>query len=221
MIFCNPLDCSPPGVSVHGDFPGKNTGVGCYALLQGIFPTQGLIPGLQHCRQILYHLSHQGRPRILVWVDYTSSRGLSQPRNWTGVSCITGRFFTSWDTREARTKLYFLLNQGEAKEEMPKKSTYKHWSIFKEKKYIYTVFLVFFFFKIYLFSWLCWVFVPTHRLSLVVTNWGYSLLMVHGLFIMWLLSLQSTGSIVVVHRLSCSAACGIFLDQGSNPCSLH
>ena len=37
----NPMDCSPPGCSVHGDFPDKNTGVGCHALLQGIFPTQG------------------------------------------------------------------------------------------------------------------------------------------------------------------------------------
>jgi len=40
------MDCSPPGSSVHGDSPGKNTGVGCHALLQGIFPTQGLNPGL-------------------------------------------------------------------------------------------------------------------------------------------------------------------------------
>ena len=39
--LCNPMDCSPPGSSVHGDSPGKNTGVGCHALLQGIFPTQG------------------------------------------------------------------------------------------------------------------------------------------------------------------------------------
>ena len=38
--LCNPMDCSPPGSSVHGDSPDKNTGVGCPALLQGIFPTQ-------------------------------------------------------------------------------------------------------------------------------------------------------------------------------------
>ena len=42
------------------DSPGKNTGVGCHALLQGIFPTQGSNPALLHCRWILYHLSHQG-----------------------------------------------------------------------------------------------------------------------------------------------------------------
>jgi len=44
------------------DSPGKNTGVGCHALLQGIFPTQGLNPSFPHCRQILYHLIHQGSP---------------------------------------------------------------------------------------------------------------------------------------------------------------
>jgi len=56
----DPMDCSPPDSSVHGDSLGKNIGVGCHALLQGIFPTQGLNPGLPHCRWILYHLSHQG-----------------------------------------------------------------------------------------------------------------------------------------------------------------
>ena len=44
------------------DSPGKNTGVGCHALLQGIFPTQGSNPGLLHCRRILYRLSHQRSP---------------------------------------------------------------------------------------------------------------------------------------------------------------
>ena len=42
------------------DFQGKSTGVGCHFLLQGIFPTQGSNPGLSHCRQMLYRLSHQG-----------------------------------------------------------------------------------------------------------------------------------------------------------------
>ena len=46
--------------------------------------------GIPHCRQILYHLSHQGSPRILQWVPYPFSRGSSQPRNWTRVSCIAG-----------------------------------------------------------------------------------------------------------------------------------
>ena len=54
------LDCGPPGSSVHGHSAGKSTGVGCHALLQGIFPTQGSNPGLPHGRQILYSLSHPG-----------------------------------------------------------------------------------------------------------------------------------------------------------------
>ena len=60
----DPMDCSPPGFSVHGDSPGKNTGIGCPALLQGIVPTQGSNSGLPLCRQILYRLSHQGSPQI-------------------------------------------------------------------------------------------------------------------------------------------------------------
>ena len=60
--LCDPRDCSLPGSSVHGDSPGKNTGVGCRALLQGIFPAQGLNPGLPNCRQFLYHLSEEGSP---------------------------------------------------------------------------------------------------------------------------------------------------------------
>ena len=101
LTLCDSMDCNPPGSSVHGDSPGKNTGVGCHALLQGIFPTQGSNPGLPHCRRILYQLSHQGSPRILEWVAYPFSRGYSWPRNRTRVSCIAGGFFTSWATREA------------------------------------------------------------------------------------------------------------------------
>ena len=52
-ILCDPMDCSLPGSSVYGDSPGKNTGVDCHALLQGVFPTQGSNPGLLHCRPIL------------------------------------------------------------------------------------------------------------------------------------------------------------------------
>ena len=78
---------------------GQNTGVGSLSIFQGIFPTQGLNPDLPHCRQNLCQLSHQGSPRILEWVAYPFSSGSSWPRNWTGVSCFAGRFFTSWATR--------------------------------------------------------------------------------------------------------------------------
>ena len=64
--LCDPMDSSPPGSSVPEDAPGKNTGEGCHAPLQGIFPTQGTDLGLLHCRQILYCLSHQGSPCYLI-----------------------------------------------------------------------------------------------------------------------------------------------------------
>ena len=62
--LCDPMNCSSPGYSVHGDSPGKNTGVDCHALLQGIFPTQGSNPGLPHRRRVLYQLSYQGSPKV-------------------------------------------------------------------------------------------------------------------------------------------------------------
>ena len=65
--------------------PGQNTGVGSLSLLQGIFPTQGLNPGLPHCRGNLYQVNHQGRPRILERVAYPFSSGSSQPRNRRGL----------------------------------------------------------------------------------------------------------------------------------------
>ena len=87
--LCSHMDCTP------WNSPGQNTGVGSLSLLQEIFPTHGWNPGLPHCRQILYHLSHKGSPRILKWVAYPFSSGSSQPRNRTRVSCIAGRFFTN------------------------------------------------------------------------------------------------------------------------------
>ena len=92
---------------VHGliyspwNSPGQNTGIGSLSLLQGIFLTQQLKPGLPHCR-ILYQLSHKGSLRILKWVAYPFSYGSSWPRNQTRVSCIAGEFFTSWATRKVQ-----------------------------------------------------------------------------------------------------------------------
>ena len=94
----------PHGLQSPWNSPCQNTGVGSLSLLQGIFPTQRLNPDLPHCGQILYQLSHKGSPRILKWVAYPSS-GSSWPRNQTRVSCIAGRFFTSWATGEAQVFL--------------------------------------------------------------------------------------------------------------------
>ena len=67
--LCNPMDCSPPGFSVHGDSPGKNTGVGCHAFLQGIFPKQGSNPCLLcplHWQAGSLPLVPSGRPFLKV-----------------------------------------------------------------------------------------------------------------------------------------------------------
>ena len=67
--------CPTLGYTVHNS-PGQESGVGSHSLLQGIFPTQGLNPGLVHCRQIFYQLSHQGSPRILEWVAHLLFQGI-------------------------------------------------------------------------------------------------------------------------------------------------
>ena len=100
LLSCVQLFVTPCTIQTM-EFSSQNTWVGSLSLLQGIFPTQGLNPSLPHCRQILYQLSYQGSPRILEWVAYPFSSGSSQPRNWTGVTCIAGGFFTNWATREA------------------------------------------------------------------------------------------------------------------------
>ena len=119
------------------EFSRQEDWSGLHSLLQGIFPTQGSNPGLLHCRQILYHLSHQStmlcyvlclvaqscltlcdpmdyiarqvplsmgilQARILQWVAMPFSRGSSQPRDQSQVSCIAGGFVTVRATREAQ-----------------------------------------------------------------------------------------------------------------------
>ena len=79
--LCEPMNCSLPGSSVHGDSPGKSTRVGCHALLQGIFPTQGSNPVLPHCRRILYRRSHQGNVNMWKAIElYTLNCVVCRPQ---------------------------------------------------------------------------------------------------------------------------------------------
>ena len=117
MTVCDAMGCSPPGSSVHGDSPSKNTGVGCHALLQGILLTQGSNPGLPYCRQTLYWLSHLGSPMYVG--SYTSIitlsvNGLNAPskrhrlagwikKNKTHIYAVykrpTSNLWTLWDRK--------------------------------------------------------------------------------------------------------------------------
>ena len=116
------LTCLVMSVSLqpHGLYPARLlcswgcsrqeywSGLPC--LPPGDLPNPGIEPSFSTLQAILYSLSHHGSPRILEWLAYPFSRGTSLPRNWTGVSCIVGRFFTSWATREALNQLMLNCN---------------------------------------------------------------------------------------------------------------
>ena len=84
LTLCDPRDCSPPGFSVHGIFPGKNTGVVCHLLLQGIFPTQGLNPSLLrllHWKADSLPLSHLGS--LVSNIDHKLTVNIIRVYCWT------------------------------------------------------------------------------------------------------------------------------------------
>ena len=88
------------------------------------------------------------------------------------------------------------------------------------------LFKIYLFIYLFIYFWLCWAFVSVRGLSLVAASRGHSSSRCAGLSLPWPLLLWSTGSrragsAIVAHGPSCSAACGIFPDQGSNPCPLH
>ena len=85
-----------------GDSPGKDAGVGCHFLLQGIFQTQGLNLGLLHCRQTLYPLSHQGSPK------YSDPK--ESPKYWVGQKVHSG--FSIRCYRKTQTKLFLGIYRG-------------------------------------------------------------------------------------------------------------
>ena len=100
---------------VHHDFPRCNTTVDSTYQGDSLKMTSSIPvfqprtnPDLPHCRQILYWLSYQGKPKNtgVGSLSHLSSRRSSWPRNQTGVSCIAGRFFTSWATREAPPNIH-------------------------------------------------------------------------------------------------------------------
>ena len=90
LTLFDPMDSSPPGSSVHGDSPGKNTEVDCHDLLQRIFPTQGSNPDLPHCRQIRYW---RGNTNSLRKTQISEKRRLSSDK-WLW-NCTNGVLSTT------------------------------------------------------------------------------------------------------------------------------
>ena len=108
------MDCSPPGSSVHGDSTGKNTGVGCPALLQRIFLTQGSKPCLLHWQTDSLSLSHQGSPHYIRGPAAAAAKSLQ--------SCPTlcdTRLRRPWDSPGKNTGVgcHFLLQCMKVKSE--------------------------------------------------------------------------------------------------------
>ena len=97
-----------------------------------------------------------------------------------------------------------------------------------ERKHYFIIFhlVLFFFFFNFIYLWLCSVFISVRGLSPVAASGGHSSSRCAGLslsrpLLLWSTSSRRTDSVVVAHGPSCSAACGIFPDQGSNPCPPH
>ena len=97
-----PHELQPTRLLHPWDFPGQNTGVSCHFLLQEIFLTQGLNPGLLHCRQTLYRLSHQGSPIRCYWMLIKTAgilviRGhVTQLLGWLIGPCLQWREDAAW-----------------------------------------------------------------------------------------------------------------------------
>ena len=142
--ICKPMDYSPCNI------PGQITGVNSLSLLQGIFPTQGSNPGLPHCRQILYQLSHKGSPIIdkhLLFAFWFFTNIF----NWKSRNKIGNIFYSfnmcqlSWYSQYDNTKKYVFVSR---KNPRPRDflTIYKHIKCFpfriiwhKNKRIVYFV----------------------------------------------------------------------------------
>ena len=95
QTLCHLMDFSPPGSSVHGDSPGKNTGAGCHALLQGIEPNLGIEPRSPTLQADSLLSEPAGKPKNTQVGSLSILQGNFLTQELNRVSCITGRFFTS------------------------------------------------------------------------------------------------------------------------------
>ena len=101
------MNHSLPGSCVHGNSPGKNTGMGCHALLQDL-PNPGIKPKSLALQANSLPPEPPEKPQNIEVEAYPFSRGTSWPKNQIRVSCIAGGFFTSWATREVHNYHYRL-----------------------------------------------------------------------------------------------------------------
>ena len=118
LTLCDPMDTR---LLRPWDFLGKSTGVGCHFLLQGIFLTQGLNPGLPHCRQTLYHLSHQGSHSSLSYMQMGHVRFQLSQLGWKK------------EPAEQETWIQSLGGEGPLEKEMATHSSIRAWEIHRQR----------------------------------------------------------------------------------------
>ena len=91
LTLCDPMDCSLPGSSIHRISQARVL-EWCHFLLQRIFPTQGSNPGLPYCRQMLYHLNHQGSPSLHMKLPLQASVFMACRLQRVGSVVVAHRF---------------------------------------------------------------------------------------------------------------------------------
>ena len=99
--LCNPMDCNPPGSSVHGDFPGKNTGVACHTLLQMNLPNSKIKLRSPALQMDSLPSEPPGKAKNIGVGSLSLLQGIFPTQESTRISCVAGGFFTSWALREA------------------------------------------------------------------------------------------------------------------------
>ena len=96
--LCDCVDCSPPGSSVHEGSSGKNTGVGCHALLQGNFPNLGSNPGIPHCKWI-FTIWATKEAQVIKWLILKLESGFLVKYSFNYIANYFLQFSTVWCVR--------------------------------------------------------------------------------------------------------------------------
>ena len=136
--LCDPMDCSPPGSSIHGIFQARILEWVAILFSRGSSQPRDQAQISRFAGRFFTIWATRETPRTLEWVAVPFSRESSQPRDRTQVSCIAGRFFTRWATREASTFqfTYLVLSHCKTKWEFSERD----WSRYFEKTTISLLF---------------------------------------------------------------------------------
>ena len=112
LTICDPMGYSPPGSSVLGDSPGKNTGVGCHALLQGNLPNPGIEPRSSTLQADSLPSEAPGKPKNTGVGSLSLLQGIFLTQEWNRALLHCSRILTSWAPREAHNDWLLVHKRG-------------------------------------------------------------------------------------------------------------